>query len=146
MPDSQSAKNAHDTNVKASVRHTKSGKVVNVQSFDRHFDALGETLKDQQHVVPMVATPGKWPNGRSTPSSPSVIKAEAARQDSELAAALKEVEQLKAQLTAVNAPQPQQTQQDSPNQPTYSPKYGYGDGVGDFPGPATAPPAAPAGA
>jgi hypothetical protein len=137
MPDSQNAKNVHDTHVKASTRHTKSGKVVSVQSFDRHFDAMGETLKEQARNIPMVATPGKFPLGRSTPGSPKVQKAEAARQDAELAAALKEVEQLKAQLTAMNAPPPHEKK--SPTQPTYSPQYSYGDGVGEFAGPASVP-------
>lgn len=128
MPDSQSAKNAKDAHVKASTRHTKSGNVVNVQAFDRHFDAMGETLKEQARDIPMVAVPGKWPNGRSTPGSPAVIKAEAARQDAELLAAQKEVEQLKEQLKSINAPQ---ENEESPTQPTYAPQYGYGEGTGD---------------
>lgn len=136
MPDSQSADNAQDPNIKASVKHTKSGDVVNVQSADRHFDAAGETLKEQGHTVPMVAVPGKFPNGRSTPTSPEVQKSETTRQDAELIAAQKEVEQLK-QILAQLQQQQQAVTQETPKvkpKPLYTPKYKYGDGTGDVAG------------
>lgn len=144
MPNTNNAKDEHKdsnggvTQVDASVTHTKSGKVVSIRSHDKHLDAMGETLKDQQHNIPMVAVPGKFPLGRSTPSSPDVIKAESARQDAELAAAQKEVEQLKEQLRAAQAPDPAATPDPATSiveKPAYTPKYGYGDGVGDTGGP-----------
>ena len=135
MPDTQHSKDEEGksknstVHVKASIRHTKSGDVVNVRSHDKHLDAMGETLKDQNHTVPLASIPGKFPLGRSTPSTPAIRKAETARQDAELLAAQKEVEQLKEQLASIST---LSNKSNSPTQPTYSPKYGYGDGVGQF--------------
>lgn len=139
MPDTSNAKDEHkDSNggvvhVKASTRHTKSGDVVQVRSLDRHVDPMGETLKSQGTSVPLVAIPGKFPLGRSTPGTPAVTKAEQKRQDYELKMAQDEVKQLKEILASI----PQSKEDDSPDQPTTAPSYqgqfGYGDGTGEVP-------------
>lgn len=77
---------AERVQIKASTRRTKSGKVVTVRSYDQNRDSVGDTLKTEGRV-PTASTPGSFPNGRSTPTTPRVAKYEAQRQEEELRAA-----------------------------------------------------------
>lgn len=72
--------------IKASTRRTKSGKVVSVRSYDQNRDSVGDTLKTEGRV-PTASTPGSFPNGRSTPTTPLVSQYETQRQEEELRAA-----------------------------------------------------------
>lgn len=71
------------TNVKASTRHLKSGKIVQVAAHQQERDAVGDALKAVGRV-PLAAKPGTFPNGRSTPGSTEIWEAERKRRKSAL--------------------------------------------------------------
>ena len=91
--------------IKASTRRTKTGKVVTIRAHDQNRDTVGDQLKTEGRT-PTASQPGNFPNGRSTPTSPTVAKFEEERQDAEIRAA-----QIRARMAQQQLQQAQQQQQ-----------------------------------
>lgn len=64
------------------TRTTKTGKTIQVGGYSRSGNAATEAMAKQGRT-PVAAKTGTFPTGRSTPSSPTIAKADAKRADAE---------------------------------------------------------------